>query len=298
MQDGTEWPVFNVLIEAVSNDISGRWELSLEALANIKTTSRANRWIEFETLFIGKTEPLVWLYESRHLNGRMPGPATFQLKRLYADVGLETIGAELPDHASMEFAFLAYMSEQAKISKEAEFIWGKAINTFIKTHAGKWLPSVARQLIQLGDPSWKAIGHLVLAALEYRKPKKIKFSNTQHKLPTINQKNSCTLCGFCVQTCPTQALLIQETDELTQLTLRSKLCTGCNKCEQVCFTGALQMEEAKNLEDSQILFTSERAICPLCEEPTVSRAELAFTAEQLGNLDWLEYCLDCRTNRL
>lgn len=294
MLPGREWPIFDVLAASFAQNDSEHTSFLLDGLSAVPSGSSTERWEQYQRSLGRNTEPLIWLYQSRHLNGRVPGPVTFQLKRLYEDAGVEIVGAELPDHISVEFAFLAYLSKQIDKSPPEEDTWQTAKKLFIKKHAGKWIPNLAKKFIRTEYPAWQSVGDLILTSLEVKKKPQPVFSKTITQFPTILEDSRCTLCGFCVQTCPTQALKIQENDQTTQLTLTSKLCTGCSKCQQICFTQAMQLTPIHALEEIQVLYSSERATCPKCQIPTVSKAELAFTSERLGNPIWLDYCLNCR----
>ena len=111
----------------------------------------------------------------------------------------------------------------------------------------------------------------------------------------LGQNAPCSLCGFCVQVCPTQALSIFETQNTTALHLAVDRCSGCARCERICHTGVLQMGSSRPTEETTTLFQSARARCAACGKATVSESELGSVAEQIGSPEWLDYCLECRT---
>ena len=51
----------------------------------------------------------------------------------------------------------------------------------------------------------------------------------------------CTLCGSCVEACPTGALEVNP--ELGHLQLNEEKCTGCGKCIEACPIGVLKFDE-------------------------------------------------------
>jgi TorA maturation chaperone TorD/Pyruvate/2-oxoacid:ferredoxin oxidoreductase delta subunit len=265
---------------------------NLEALANIPAESLETRKMRYAALF--SPENGFWLYESAALYGRIIGEETFKLARLYRAAGLETIGAELPDHISVELSFLAFLLS----SEEGE----QYEKQFLQSHAGRWMPELGHALANSCDPVYAPIGSLLAdwlseRALNYQ-PSLVGQSESLpgSSLPAIPQPNDCTLCGFCSQVCPTRVLTIREDQTQTALILRHGLtCTSCNKCAEVCDTKAIEMvpvEEART--ENKVLRRAERPLCKECSTPLISAAELEYIARQLGNPEWLAYCLDCR----
>lgn len=119
--------------------------------------------------------------------------------------------------------------------------------------------------------------------------------------PAVARAEGCTLCGFCVQVCPARALRVDEDAHETRLTLDPASCTGCGRCVRACDPRALMLAAADATAYAicytpRILRRSPRASCPACGAPTVSQAELAYVATQLGDRPaWLDYCLACRS---
>ncbi len=293
-EPGRGWPLFSAASELAAARLSEGWTEAVIALVEVSAGSPQTRLAEYETLFLGPGSPSIWLYESQYLNGRIPGPATFTVQSLYREVGLETNSAELPDHASMELAFLAFLAQKESEHPQESGQWRRARKLFIQQHAGRWLPGVGRALTRSPYPAWIAIGHLLIASLEEKKRPRPAQSGDRLGLPQIPEVENCNLCGFCVQACPTHALYIHEDDQTTVLWLASSLCIGCDKCEKVCTEGALSMSGDALNEDLVSLRQSPRAICPLCGEATVSEAELEAVAAKIGHPPWLSHCLDCR----
>lgn len=308
---GREWPLFEIAVRLAPE--SGAARRAVESLAEIRAESLAARRKRYTALFIGSGRPRFWLYESAFLSGRLIGPETFAVEQLYRAAGLETAGAELPDHASMELAFLAHLAATGQTEDE---------RLFAKNHADRWLPQLGRALARSGDEVYAPIGQLLADWLRERECARSvrnareacgvairhpKGSFHIPKLPTIPQAESCSLCGFCVQVCPTRALAIRETSAETNLVLKVSACVSCGKCERVCEMRALRLSPhppaacaspvrngAEQERGSVVLRRSPRAVCPACGQPTISRAELDFVAAQIGYPAWLEYCGDCR----
>jgi len=296
VKPGREWPLYGMTLELATGLNSSAWHKAATALEKVAAAPLDARGAQYRSLFVGPGRPSIWLYESQHLDGRLPGPATFQLKKLYSQSGLESSSAELPDHAALELEFLAYLTEQANRVDNSAKDWHCVRSLFIKNHAGRWLPNVGQQMVRSPYPAWSAIGYALIASFIKETPKlPQKTPGVGELYPEIILEKDCTLCGFCVQVCPVQALKIQEDDLTTELWLIPNNCTHCRKCEKMCHSNALKLT-AKRISAATLLRHSERAICSACSTPTVSQVELKTVAAMLGEHPaWLDTCLDCRS---
>ena len=289
---GNEWPVWEPARSLASGEDWPVLQRALAALAEVGVSSIKQRREAYAGLQQEGGRPPVMLYETQHMNGRFLGPQTFALQRIYSRSGLEISGAELADHASMELAFLAFLSAQEAASSDPAS-WRRVARQFIRQHAGKWLPAVGSQLAASGDEGWKAIGLCLVASL--KPPRRRQRAASLTALPAIHEAEACTLCGFCVQVCPTHALAMHEDDNATRLMLVSAACIPCTKCVLVCEDNAMTMDADPDKAASLILRESPRAICPTCGKPTVSEAEIEAVVRRLGEHPaWLDDCLDCR----
>lgn len=288
-----EWPLLSTVVDLAEQQPSPTLDEAIKAISSVGVGSADEFQRQYQTLFIGGGNPPIWLHESYYVDGRIPGPSTFAVKKLYLDAGLEAAGAELPDHASMEWAFLAHLAEMEGRDQENGEVWRSTQRLFIKNHLMRWYPSVVRGLARSEYPFWVAIGRLCEAVLELNPGRGTK-STPQLNLPVIQDEDECTLCGFCVQECPTQALEILEDDQTTAIWLSPSSCNGCQKCVQVCPEFVLTLSGKFKGDDKVLLRESPRSVCPLCGKPTVSKAELAFVAARLGNSKWVTFCLECR----
>lgn len=294
-QPGRAWPLFKFANQAGDSSVAVR--RAAEALAQVKPETLEKRKARYAKLFAGPGAPGFWLYESMHRSGRLFGPETIAVEQLFQATGIETVAGELPDHASVELAYLAHLAERQVLEPGRARQWRALEKRFIEQHAGRWLPELGHALARSGDPVYAPIGALLAgwladaARLSRFKPQ------SPSTIPAIQQESDCTLCGFCVQVCPTQALSIRETDEETHLLLSTPECIGCAKCERTCSFKALKLVPTKEFWGSsptQILRHSLRVKCRTCGAPTVSRAELNFVIDQIGPQAWLESCHDCR----
>ncbi len=297
---GSEWPLY----EIASDTECFKDAQCLKQIANIPAESLAARLARYTSLFAGTGRPRFWLYESAYLN-RMLGPETFAVAKLYRAAGVETVGAELPDHISNELAFLAHLARlgQNEILPDEK--------KFIETHAGCWLPNLGQALARSGDEVYAPIGQLLADWMEeiarqcgVHNAECGRTSIVHHssfhipKLPSISQVAQCNLCGFCTQVCPTRALLINESQSETTLRLSASRCIGCGKCERVCERHALKVNHLSqdSLPSARItLRQSPRVLCRQCGQPMVSQAEFDFVTAQIGHPAWLDYCPECRS---
>lgn len=295
---GRQWPLWEPATRLAA---TGHWPGLADAVANlaeVPAASRSLRQAAFQEVLSGKGSSPTLLYQSHFLQGRLLGPDAMAVEALYRQLGLELDGAEMPDHASVELEFLAYLAENEAVDPVHGAYWRSARRLFVLQYAGRWLPAIGARLAKGSDPAWRAVGQLLAAvvAVPARRPRK---ETLQARLPQLHNPDACTLCGFCAQVCPTQALWVDEDNEMTRLRLVASLCVGCRKCEQVCDQQALSMylsEDGVQLAESDaVLRQSPRALCPGCGCATVSTAELAAVVAMLEeHPTWLDYCLECR----
>jgi len=292
---GRDWPLFEVVVRAARTG-SAAARRAVERLVAVQPESLQARRRRYRRLFAGPGRPALWLYESLQVEGRLLGPTTLAVQQIYRAAGLEVEGAELPDHASVELAFLAWLAEQEAANPTQADEWRRLARRFIERHAGRWLPDLGRALVATEDPVYAPIGQLLTDWLsEEQATSPRRQTGAVARLPAVRAE-ACTLCGFCAQVCPTRALVVRETTTETGLLLTPNACVGCGKCKRVCDFGALRLEANPSDSTAPILLrTAPRAVCPGCGQPTISRAELEAVAARLGQWPrWLDYCLECR----
>ena len=290
---GRDWPLYETVVSLASHNRDAGWQQAVIKMTEITPAGISIRYQKYRDIFHPCLGAAIGLYECQHVNGRFPGPATFAVKNLYEQVGMAVEGAEMPDHASVELAFLSYLCQQETKGGAECTEWRRSRWLFIRNHAGKWLPGVGRALLNSGDVAWETLGQVLIASVDLsKKPQEIR--GISNLVPMISDISHCNLCGFCVQVCPTHALIIREDEQQTELCMMPEKCVGCHKCEQVCNTRALSLAATHQMEPV-VLMCSERAHCPQCGTPTVSQAELKAVAAKLGEYPpWLDTCLSCR----
>lgn len=298
---GHEWPMYPACKQIASTLDDPAWATAIEALTAVPAGQEEDQARIYETLFLKHGHKSIPLYESQAIDGRLLGPSTFAVKKVYEEAEMRYAGAELPDHASLELVFLAALCEQeASTQDEANAVlWQKARRLFLKQHASRWLPRVGQMLVESPFAAWKALGYLLIASTRAASLKQKAIP--AHRLPAMQTPLKCNLCSFCVQVCPTKAITIQEDNNSTALRFKASDCIGCLKCIQVCQPKALGTSidfASLTVHNSghQIWFESQRAKCPHCGAPTVSQAELAAVIASIGHPTWLDLCIDCRIN--
>lgn len=291
---GREWPFYEACVRLAERLNNPKLDQCAKALSEVPKTSLDKRYNEYEELFIGNGNPPIWLNESYYVGERIFGSLAFSIQDIYEEAGLKIAGAELADHAGLELAFLAYLVEEEIKDREFSSELKQARQLFIKNHPGRWLPAVGKKMSRSSYPGWCAIGLLIVAIFSAANSKK----NRQDIVPNIIGPELCTLCGFCVQVCPTGALRILEDKKKTSLQLETSLCNSCPNCRKICPEKVLFLYESLSEDPLVILRESPLASCSNCGEKTFSQAELEYTQKVLGNPEWLRYCLKCRSRSI
>ncbi len=295
---GREWPLYSISgkLAIRSQDV----RQALMKMGQIPAEPLAVRRERYDALFSGPGRPRVWLYESLYRSGNLFGPETMEVENIYRAAGLVPDGAELPDHASLELAFLAYLAGQPANADGLGQAWQELERKFIQRHAGRWLPALGRDLAGSQDEVYAPVGQFLVGWLaEAARPSPCGNSHSSSLWALkITQIDDCNLCGFCVQVCPRHALAMRENSMETVLVSAGSSCSGCRKCERICPANALRVDRIDarvgNPVELAVLCSSPRAHCPRCGQPTVSRAEIETIVEKIGPQPWIELCQECR----
>lgn len=294
---GREWPLFDSLTQLGAESAAARH--SLDLVAGLPAEGLDQRRERYAALFAAG-RPRFWLYESAARTGKLLGASTFELAKLYRAAGLEVNSAELPDHASLELAFLSHLVGQiSNLSSIAEQTDALSYEKqFLAAH-GDWLIDLGRALQKSGDTVYAVIGGLLADWLtEALTPTHLpREGQGVRALPTLPRPDDCTLCGFCAQVCPTRALKVLEDRRETILALTTAECIHCGKCERICDFKVLKMGlPLAQTAPQEILRRSPLVICPKCGKPIASQAEMDYIVSQIGDAAWQRLCLDCRAS--
>lgn len=323
--------IYHALAEALAEPVEGIEDLLLEAakvgaqvLGSAACQRAALRLAEVprrdpEQLRSCYTRQLVphgarpvALYESLYRYGRLAGPLTWELEKRFRALGLSPPHGELPDHASVELAFLGHLAmaeAEARDAGDGQLVARLRAEQrqFLRDHAVAWLPGVGAALAAGDDPFYAAVGHLLREFLAEELRGRAPASRAL--LPTLNDPASCTLCGLCVGSCPLNALQIVEDAAKTALVLHPSQCVACDRCRQICPERVLLLRPrsevlaAEQAADSgagpYLLRDSPRAKCPHCGRPTVSEAELRAVFARLQANPALQrhlsLCVECKS---
>jgi TorA maturation chaperone TorD/ferredoxin len=295
---GSEWPLYSIAKDLASSSKNAR--RAIGRMQDLSPEPIAIRQERYNALFAGSGRPRFWLHESLYRSGKMFGSETREVEEIYRTADLVIEGAELPDHASLELAFLAYIANQQVGSNQHRRAWAEVEQTFISAHAGQWLPALGFDLAASGDEVYAPIGLLMAEWLMISHQPVNLDASRQTGLWSVKlqKKENCTLCGFCVQVCPQRVLRIHENSGETVLLHSGRSCSGCGKCAKICPEQVLSVGQLSRgavfSEEMVVLCSSPRAHCPKCGQPTVSQAELECIVGQIGHLPWIELCQDCR----
>ncbi|MFV2064521.1 MAG: 4Fe-4S dicluster domain-containing protein, partial [Chloroflexota bacterium] len=119
--------------------------------------------------------------------------------------------------------------------------------------------------------------------------------------------DSCTVCGMCARSCPTEALVLAPRDGAVDITFEGLRCTGCGQCVASCpevNRGAIGLRRHASRDvlsrGPARLVESEVAPCLACGRQVAPVTMLRRVSELLGPEERrmtriLEsYCSDCR----
>lgn len=321
--------VYYALAEALAGPTRASWELLLDAslvgarvlasaacrkamlalLGNLDGCSEALTESYARVLASPDCQPIA-LYESLHRQGTLMGQCAREVERQYRALGLSPADGELPDHASVELAFLGHLAAaeaEARAAGNNRLVarLRSAQRYFLQTHAGAWLPDVGSALSTVDDHFFVVVGNLLNEFLSEELVGARRGERTATGVPTLMEPAACTLCGLCVGSCAPGALRVVETPTETFLQLDPSRCVACRRCEQVCPGGTLylsnrrsSLQSAGNGSGHRTLRHSPRAACPGCGCPTVSEAEFEAVFARLKPDPVTErrmrLCVDCK----
>lgn len=57
-------------------------------------------------------------------------------------------------------------------------------------------------------------------------------------MPAVVDKEKCDGCGTCVESCPSEAIKMED----GKAEVKQDECIDCNACEDACTTGAIKVE--------------------------------------------------------
>lgn len=304
-QPGEDWELYQAVDDLARVTSAQSWESLRDDLAKIPRRNYEKCYQEFNDVFYPAGRMPLMLYESYYVDGRILGPTTFHIQNYYHQYALQVGDAELADHISVELSFWAYVGTLLAGSHEQFTLGRKVAIDFGAKHSPIWMLNIGEYLSKQTKAEWKVVGNLLVQAVNdigtwishagLQQHHGLKKAREHTLRPDIPKVENCNLCGFCVQVCPTKALIIYEDEKITSLRLDVGRCVSCRKCERVCESNVIVMKDKLSNQKVIELRQSNRALCPKCGRPTVSQAELAAVVKMLGEHPvYLDYCLECR----
>jgi len=120
--------------------------------------------LAYARLFLGPFEILAPPYASFYLepDQRLMGPISVSVAEAYADAGLEPGPGprEAPDHVSLEFEFLYYLTHRTLTSEQPH--WARLRSRFAHTHMAAWIPRLGSMIVHAEThPFYNELGALL-----------------------------------------------------------------------------------------------------------------------------------------
>lgn len=296
--------------------------------------------IAYSRLFLYPSIRIIHPYESTYVEGQLMGDTAAQIVDSYIDAGLQLNADEheLPDHVSVEMAFMAYLAARAETDTAMK--WQQYQRSFLFEHLAHWLPqffkkveesaihpfyceaaSMANKII---DDDLSSFSLLPLDSEKYAIPNPqigISISSTHEHQLSVNRYPGkrfpnihidfdlplCTLCTVCVDNCRSGALAVDCTPRMIRLSFDPARCNGCRKCMRLCPEQAINIIIKSPLtsppsSQRNVVAKAPRVICPRCNRPHIAEPWLKRLATHLGNGESVQYslalCPFCKTTAI
>lgn len=121
----------------------------------------------------------------------------------------------------------------------------------------------------------------------------------------VEATDGCTLCGACTTVCPTQALMLEETEKGSSLSFESAKCVACAQCLAICPENQVlhlrRTTDLRRLVDGRVALQQDTyQRCEACGKPiasaAMSRRIVAMLGEEFRDTASIitRYCIDCR----
>jgi TorA maturation chaperone TorD/Pyruvate/2-oxoacid:ferredoxin oxidoreductase delta subunit len=274
---------------------------------------------EFTRLFLGPGRPVAHPYESVYREGRTMGETTLEVRRLLAEEGLAPQDRILPDHVSIELAFMARLAAcEARAwddghDDEARDLWAQQ-DSFLHDHLITWLPQFCHRVLagRPLDPYAELARYAETFVTRDAARVRAWLANGAEEATgaialqegwAVTVGSACTLCDICVQVCRPGALqqVRQAERETVVLYFDAALCDGCAACQRWCPEETINVRrmEAGEHPSSGELAHSDMSACPRCGQPYAPEAMIAKVQAQVGIddealLQRLALCHNCK----
>lgn len=274
---------------------------------------------EYTRLFLGPGRPVAHPYESVYREGRTMGNTTLDVRRRLAGEGLTPSARILPDHVSIELAFMAHLTaREARAWDDGDEDGARDYLTrqesFLYDHLTVWLPQFCHRILS-GRPldhyaelARQTETFVVGDAIQVRAWLRNDAGTpagivTRPARWVVAVDRGCTLCGICVQVCRPGALQRVSDAEHGTVVLRvdAVLCDGCAACQRWC---PEEVMAVGRLPDGELppeaeLVRSAMLACPRCGQPHAPASMVARVHAQLDQdhealLQRLALCYECK----
>ncbi len=279
--------------------------------------------LAYTRLFFGPGRPTAHPYESVFIEGRMMGEAAAQVVECYAEAGLQVsnYSHELPDHVTLELAYMAYLVAQEANDTGKAKVWRDRQYRFLHGHLARWLPqfcerieaseanqyyrAVARELKELIEEDVATLTphfpRIENRAIPSTRPQRSKSSQTSSstRYPNIHldvDLSMCTLCTLCADSCKVGALTVESTATSLSLVFNPAFCNGCRLCLRLCPEEAISIRRgialaAPRSSSRGVVSSAQRVVCPDCQSPHIAVPWLERLAERLGDRESVRHSL-------
>lgn len=262
--------------------------------------------LAYTRLFVGPRKPVAYPYESVYIEGQLGGITCEQVRRFYAEAGLRLSKTqqELPDHISVELAFMAYLAEQEQADTAQTQLWRHKQRRFLHDHLARWLPTFWQKLeSDTVHPYYRGAARSLKLLVE----SDLKRSTSKKRYPNISlhiNSQRCTLCTLCQDSCHPGALAVDCTAEELMLLFNPAECNGCRACLRICPEQAVTLDlgqalDKPRLPGQELLASAPRVICPKCLQPHIAAPWLEHLTRRLQDGKFatksLAYCPPCKT---
>ncbi|HLA98855.1 MAG TPA: molecular chaperone TorD family protein [Anaerolineales bacterium] len=259
----------------------------------------------YTRLFVGPNKPVAYPYESVYFEGQLGGMTCEQVSRCYAEAGLrlKTSKSEMPDHISVELAFMAHLAAQEEQATGQSQVWRQRQRRFLRDHLARWLPIFWLKVENsAAHPYYRQAARSLRALVEGD----LKQSTFQKRYPDISlrvETSRCTLCTLCKDSCRSGALSIACTPEDITLIFNPADCNGCRACLRICPERAITIDRGHprgqpRRPQQNAIATAQRVICPKCHQPHIAIPWLEQLTKRLGDEKFatqsLVYCPPCK----
>lgn len=253
---------------------------------------------EFTRLFLGPGRPVAHPSESVYREGRTMGDTTLDVRNRLISEGLTPVDRALPDHVSVELAFMSHLAAREALAWDAgddelarDYL--ERQKSFLYDHLIVWLPQfchrvlVSRPHAYFADLARRAETFVTSDAERVRTwiesgTGAITDGLRARAWWAVTVDQGCTLCDICVQVCRPGALQRNRQQGAIILRFDATVCDGCAACQRWCPEDVISLSPMdERLHDTE-LARSAMLACPGCGQLHAPAAMVDKVQDQLG----------------